>query len=150
MRLFGRLAILLLSASAPVVACSSSSQSAGGGNDASVEASGDATIESGDDMGEIDAPQGDAAPPACPCGEAFTTCPAARPCVIGVATTPSCAGRVCCGPASDCDGGAEAGEDAATRDGAADASPDSSHAPSDAGAEAGRDAGAPRDAGGGD
>jgi hypothetical protein len=106
-------------------ACSSSSSQSGGGWPDSSVGGDDATTEAGDDVG-TDAPEGDSSGPACACGAAFTTCPASRPCVTGVATSPSCAGQVCCGPASDCDGGLDAG-DAGARDAAHDAPHDGPH-----------------------
>jgi hypothetical protein len=103
-------------------ACSTSSaQSGGGWPDSSVEGGDDATTEAGDDVGTGDAPAGDSSGPACPCGATFKTCPASRPCVTGVATEPSCAGQVCCGPASACDGGLDAGDAGGMRDAARDA-----------------------------
>jgi hypothetical protein len=123
MRLSRRLAVLL-SLSAPVAACStSSSQSGGGWPDSSVEGGDDGTTAAGDDVGTGDAPEGDGGPQGCPCGSTFTSCPASRPCVTGVATQPACVGKVCCGPASACDGGADAG-DASIRDASRDAAKD--------------------------
>ena len=131
MRLFMRLAVALLSVSGLVAACSSSSSQSGGGwPDASVEGGDDATGEAGDDVGTGDGPAGDSGTQACPCGAAFKTCPATRPCVTGVATDKACVGFVCCGPASDCDGGADGGDatappkDSGARDGARDSAAD--------------------------
>ena len=126
-------AVAGLMATLAAASCSSSSSQSGGGwPDSSVEGGDDATIEAGDDVGNTDAPGGDSSGQACPCGAAFKSCPASRPCVIGVATEKSCAGFVCCGPASDCDGGADGGDaatppkDAGARDGARDGSHDGS------------------------
>ena len=120
-------------------ACSSSSaQNGGGWPDSSVGNGGDATTEAGDDVGTgDDAPAGDSSPPACACGAAFQTCPASRPCVVAVATEPSCMGQVCCGPASACDGGLDAG-DAGSHDAAKDGPHD---APADAPPDGAKDAG---------
>lgn len=84
--------ILAFVALAAQVACSKSS-SQPGGEDAAVDAPADVAA--------------DVAPQACACGEAFVSCPASRPCVLAVTTESSCAGQVCCGPATSCqDGGA--------------------------------------------
>jgi hypothetical protein len=107
-------------------ACSSSSSQSGGGWPDSSVGGGDGASEAGDDVGTADAPASDSSGQTCSCGAAFTTCPASRPCVTGVATSPSCAGQVCCGPASDCDGGLDAG-DSGRRDAAQDAAHDAPH-----------------------
>lgn len=117
------LAGLLVAATA--AACSSSSSQAAGDDGGE-----DVTLDTGDDVATADAPANDGAPQTCPCGAAFKTCPASRPCVVGTTTEPSCAGMVCCGPASDCDGGADSGARDAARDAAPDArGPDAAKGP---------------------